>query len=84
MASFKEAYLDLAAMVAEAAAATGLSEETLIDLFKTQLVYGQAPITQSVAAPEGEYIGGPETDFSEESDDDEDDSSADILPFPVN
>ncbi len=82
MASFKEAYLDLAAMVSEAAASTGLSEETLIDLFKTQLVYGQAPITSAVEVPSGEYVGGDETEFTEDTNDDEgSDDGADIIPF---
>lgn len=82
MSTFKEAYLDLATMVSEAKASTGLSEEALIDLLKTQLVYGQAPITNAVEVPSGEYVGGDEAEFTEETDDDEgSDDGADIIPF---
>lgn len=82
MATFKEAYLDLANMISEAKEATNLDETTLIDLFKTQLVYGQAPITSAVEVPEGEYVGGDETEFTEDTDDDEgSDDGADIIPF---
>lgn len=82
MATFKEAYLDLVKMIAEAKESTNLDETTLIDLFKTQLVYGQAPITSAVEVPSGEYIGGDESAFSEDTDDDEgSDDDANIIPF---
>lgn len=82
MSTFKEAYIDLATMVSEAKESTGLSEEALIDLLKTQLVYGQAPITRAVETPPGEYIGSDETEFSEDTDDDEGtDAGADLIPF---
>mgnify|MGYP000943580146 CR=1 FL=1 len=71
MATFEEAYLDLTRVIAKAKDETGLAEETLIDLFKTQLVYGQAPITSAVDVPSGEYVGGEATEFTEEQDDDE-------------
>lgn len=71
MATFEEAYLDLTRVIAKAKDETGLAEETLIDLFKTQLVYGQAPITSAVDIPPGEYVGGEATEFTEEQDDDE-------------
>ena len=82
MATFKEAYLDLATMVSDAKKSTGLSEEALIELFKTQLVYGQAPITNAVEVPAGEYIGEIEAEFTEDEDDDEgNDDGATIIPF---
>ena len=71
MATFEEAYLDLARVVSKAKEETGLEETTLIDLFKTQLVYGQAPITSAVDVPSGKYVGGETTEFTEEQDDDE-------------
>jgi len=83
MASFKEAYIDLANMVSEAKQSSGLSEESLIDLLKTQLVYGQAPITRSIETPPGEYVGGDETEFTEDIDDDgeDGDDAANLIPF---
>jgi hypothetical protein len=81
MSTFKEAYIDLVKMVDEAKASTSLSEESLLDLFKTQLVYGQPPITNTVEFT-GEQITGDETDFSEDTNDDEDpDDDLPVIPF---
>ena len=72
MSTFKEAYEDLVNMVSEAKKRTHLNENTLLDLMKTQLVYGSQPIATSLEAPMQEHITGDDPTLFDTEDPDDD------------